>query len=209
MTNDDPDVDAAYALETPEDSRKLYAGWADSYDSGFAVENDYILHIETALAFVSAGGTGPVLDVGAGTGLCGAVLAKHGVGPIDATDISAEMLNVAMGKDIYRDAVEADLTQGLPLPKNSYAGVISSGTFTTGHVGPDQIDPLLTVARTGAQFALSINAQHYDSAGFAAKFRALEPYITDLMLKDVPIYGPKASSAHKDDRAFVALFRKA
>lgn len=209
MTQDDPDVDAAYALKTPEDSRRLYAGWAETYDSGFAAENDYILHVETARVFVQAGGTGPVLDVGAGTGLCGAVLADHGVGPIDATDISAAMLEQAMRKDVYRDAIEADLTTGLPVPDGSYAGIISSGTFTTGHVGPDQIDPLLRAARHGALFALSINAHHYKSAGFAAKFAALEPHIHDLTFVDVPIYGPRATGPHKDDRALVAVFRKA
>lgn len=208
MVKNGPDVDTAYALKTPEDSRKLYAGWADSYDSGFVAQNDYILHIETAHAFVEAGGSGPVLDVGAGTGLCGAVLAQLGVEPIDATDISAEMLTMAMRKDVYRDAIEADLTQGLPIPAYSYAGVVSSGTFTTGHVGPNEIDELLKVARHGAQFALSINAQHYESVGFAAKFAALEPHISELTLKDVPIYGQNATGDHKSDRAFVALFRK-
>jgi len=208
MVKDGPDLDAAYALKTPEDSRRLYAGWADSYDSGFVADNHYILHIETARAFADAGGAGPVLDVGAGTGLCGAVLAQLGVGPLDATDISAEMLDMAMRKDVYRDAVEADLTQGLPLPKAHYAGVISSGTFTTGHIGPDGIGALLPIARSGALFALSINAHHYEGAGFKAKFAALEPYIDDLSLKDVPIYGPKATGDHKADRAFVALFRK-
>ena len=209
MTKDDPDVDAAYALKTPADSRKLYAGWASTYDIGFVAENDYVLHIETARAFVQSGGTGPVLDIGAGTGICGAVLKEHGVGPIDATDISAEMLDQAMRKDIYRDAIEADLTQGLPNPDRTYAGAVSSGTFTTGHVGPDAFTSLLRVTKPGALFAISINAQHYESAGFAAKFAELEPHISDLSLKDVPIYGPAATGPHKDDRAWVALFTKA
>lgn len=209
MTDEDPDLDAAYALKTPDDSRKLYAGWADSYDSSFAEQNDYILPAETARAFFDAGGAGPVLDVGAGTGLCAVVLSQLGICPIDATDISAPMLEMAMRKNVYRDAIEADLTKGLPIRADTYAGIVSSGTFTTGHVGPDAIDPLLQVARPGAQFALSINAQHYDSAGFAAKFDQLKPQIAELTLKDVPIYGPNAAGAHRCDRAFVALFRKA
>lgn len=209
MAKNTPDVDTAYALKTPEDSRRLYRDWAETYDSDFAAENDYVLHFETARAFVQAGGTGPVLDVGAGTGLCGAVLADHGIGPIDATDISPEMLQRAMLKDIYRDAIEADLTVGLPVPHNTYAGIVSSGTFTTGHVGPDQIEPLLHAARPGAVVALSINAQHYEKAGFMAKFSSLEPDISGLNLVDAPIYGPAAIGDHKGDRALVAVFRKA
>ncbi len=208
MVKKAPDLKAAYALKTPEESRALYAGWADSYDDGFVAQNAYILHVETAHAFVQAGGEGPVLDVGAGTGLCGAVLAQLGAYPIDATDISAEMLAVAKRKNIYRDAIEADLTKGLPVPSTPYSGVVSSGTFTTGHIGPGGIDALLPVASAGAQFALSINAQHYERAGFAAKFRALAQDITNLTLMDVPIYGPNAKGDHKLDRAVVALFRK-
>jgi len=208
MTTDKKDVSDAYALKTPEESRKLYADWADSYDAEFAGETDYILHIETARAFADAGGTGPVLDVGAGTGLCGAVLADLGIGPIDAMDISPEMLRQAEHKQIYRDLFVADLTQPLPTPAPHYAGVISSGTFTTGHVGPAAIAPLLASAKSGAQFALSINAKHYLSAGFADALTQLEANIRDLTLKDVPIYSPASSSAQKDDRAYVALFRK-
>ncbi|WP_146347952.1 class I SAM-dependent DNA methyltransferase [Phaeobacter marinintestinus] len=209
MTTDKPDLETAYALDTPDDSRRLYAEWAGDYDQTFAAREDYQLHIHTARAFVGAGGQGPVLDVGAGTGLCGAVLSDLGVGPIDATDISAEMLDQAMRKDIYRDAIEADLNEGIPVLPESYAGIVSSGTFTTGHVGPDAIDGLLRISRSGAQFALSINARHFDSAGFRAKFDALKKgKIHNLTLSETRIYGDLAAGEHKDDQALIVLFEK-
>jgi predicted TPR repeat methyltransferase len=211
MGTDKPDLQSAYGLKSPEDSKRLYADWADDYDTSFAAGEDYQLHIHTARAFVEANGQGPALDVGAGTGLCGAVLADLGVGPIDATDISAQMLKQAMRKDIYRDAIEADLTQGIPAPPNSYSGIVSSGTFTTGHVGPKALHALLRVARHGAQFALSVNATHYQSAGFAKAFEALEQSgaISGLTLPEVRIYGASATGPHKDDTALIALFEKA
>lgn len=209
MTEDSPDLEQAYSIETPDDSRKLYAQWADDYDNGFARAQRYLLPDVTARIFAEAGGIGPVLDVGAGTGLCGAALVALGVEPVDATDISAEMLNRAAQKDIYRDTIEADLLEGLPVPPGTYAGIVSSGTFTTGHVGPDGIDPLLRVAQNGALFALSINAKHYECAGFADKLDALGGAITDLSLVETRIYGPDAEGPHKDDIAYVALFRKA
>ncbi len=209
MTSKTPDLETAYALRTPEESRRLYAEWAGNYDSSFAAREDYQLHIHTARAFVAAGGQGPVLDVGAGTGLCGAVLSDLGVGPIDATDISAEMLDQAMRKDIYRDAIAADLTVGVPAPAGSYSGIVSSGTFTTGHVGPDALDELLRLARHGAQFALSINAQHFQAAGFADKFDSLRTRnIQSFTLKETRIYGDLAAGPHKDDIALIALFEK-
>lgn len=209
MIQKTPDLDGAYALKTPEDSRQLYGKWADDYDRSFAAREDYQLHRHTARAFVAAGGQGPVLDVGAGTGLCGSVLSELGVGPIDATDISAEMLGQAMRKDIYRDAIEADLTTGLPMPRESYAGIVSSGTFTTGHVGPDVFGTLLRVARRGAQFALSINAQHYTAAGFAATFDVLKrDRIQKFSIRETRIYGDQTDRPHKDDTALIALFEK-
>lgn len=209
MSNDKPDLNAAYALTSPQESRQLYSEWAGDYDQSFAAREDYQLHCHTARAFVSAGGQGPVLDVGAGTGLCGAILSDLGVGPIDATDISAEMLEQAMRKDVYRDAIEADINCGVPVPPESYSGIVSSGTFTTGHVGPDAIDELLRIARHGAQFSLSINARHYSSAGFADKLDALaQGRITGLNLIEVSIYGDLAIGDHRDDTALIALFEK-
>ncbi len=210
MSKNKPDLQSAYGLKSADDSRRLYADWAGDYDAGFASQEDYQLHIHTARAFVSAGGQGPVLDVGAGTGLCGAVLAAMGAGPIDATDISAEMLDQAMQKDIYRDAIEADLNLGIPVPPESYAGIVSSGTFTTGHVGPGAIDALLRVARQGAQFALSINSKHYQSAGFEQAFAtlSLNDKISKLSLPEVQIYGDLADGLHKYDTALIALFEK-
>ncbi|MFC3612558.1 class I SAM-dependent DNA methyltransferase [Lutimaribacter marinistellae] len=210
MSTKQPDLESAYNLKTPEDSRKLYAAWADDYDRAFAKQEDYRLHIETARAFVEAGGQGPVLDVGAGTGLCGMVLAEHGVGPIDATDISAEMLAQAMRKDIYRDAIEADLYDGIPAPQDSYSGIVSSGTFTHGHVGPEVIHGLLRIARPGAQFALSINAKHFAEMGFADMLDHLaRDRITALSLPEVAIFGPRAEGPHRHDTAMIALFEKA
>lgn len=210
MSKDKPDVDKAYALKTPEDSKRLYAGWADTYDQSFAVDQDYRLPKLTAQAFRDVGGSGPVLDVGSGTGLCGAELAKLAIGPIDAIDISPEMLDVATGKPIYRSAFQADLTQSLPVGPDTYTGIVSSGTFTHGHVGPDCLDELLRIARPKARFALSINAAHFESAGFSGTLSDLvrSGRIQGLTLPKTRIYGENSTGEHKDDMAFIALFTK-
>lgn len=199
----------AYALKTPDDSRRLYDTWADTYDRDFALAHDYRSPRLVAEAFRDAGGHGPVLDVGAGTGLCGQEIVALGVSLVDATDISPEMLAVAKGKNIYRTLFEGDLTGRLPVPDARYDGVVSSGTFTNGHVGPDAIDELLRIARAGAVFALSIHSGHYVSRGFAGKFSALSDRIKDLRLPEVKIYGPGAPADHADDTIFIAVFRKA
>ncbi|PHQ98697.1 MAG: hypothetical protein COB39_07940 [Marinosulfonomonas sp.] len=36
-----PRLNTAYSLKTPQDSIKLYGNWAATYDTDFAVANDY------------------------------------------------------------------------------------------------------------------------------------------------------------------------
>lgn len=206
---DDTGLSAAYALNTPDDSRRLYARWADSYDDGFATAMDYLLPGHVARAYAAAGGGGPVLDIGAGTGLVGLHLAAAGIGPRDGTDISPEMLARAAEKRVYRRLFEGDVTGRLDLPDAAYAGVVSSGTFTCGHVGPGALPELLRVAAPGALLVLSVNAAHWGPAGFATAFDALAPAIRDLALPEAAIYGPAADPAHRGDRALLATFRKA
>ena len=70
MSDKEPDLQSAYALETPEDSKRLYADWAQSYDQSFAAEMDYQMPRIVAQIYAEAAkGAGPVADLGAGTGL--------------------------------------------------------------------------------------------------------------------------------------------
>ncbi|WP_147109945.1 class I SAM-dependent methyltransferase [Tateyamaria sp. syn59] len=205
----DPSLDAAYALETPEDSKQLYAAWADSYDSDFARNSDYILPEAVARHFVNIGGFGPVLDVGAGTGLCGGALRARGIEDIDGTDISADMLEVAKTKDIYRTTRVENLFDGLATPHGLYQGAVSSGTFTNGHVGPDGIKPVLAAVRPGGRIVISVNAKHYAALGFEGELTQLETDIDDLTTTEVAIYGPSATGDHAKDTALLVAFRRA
>jgi SAM-dependent methyltransferase len=163
-----PDVSGAYALSSPEDCLKLYADWAASYDDDFAEGMGYVLPAQVASAYLGAGGAGPVLDVGAGTGLLAAALRGLGFqGRIDGVDLSPEMLEKARAKGCYDALVAADITRPLALPA-TYRGVVSSGTFTHGHVGPEGLPSLLAVAEAGALFALSVNAGVWEAKGFPA-----------------------------------------
>lgn len=200
-----PSLDAAYALQTPEDNRRLYADWAETYDTGFAAAMAYRLPALVAAAF---DGAGPVLDVGAGTGLLGQALAAKGVGPLDGIDISAQMLAVARGKGVYRDLMLADVCQPLALPFAAYTGVVSSGTFTHGHVGPEAIAPLLGVAAPGARFVFSVNSGVYAAKGFDHVLAGLGHRIAALELEEAAIYGDAPDPAHRGDRALIVRFTR-
>ncbi|MFN6978469.1 MAG: class I SAM-dependent DNA methyltransferase [Gemmobacter sp.] len=205
----DDDLDGAYALDGPAAVRAYYADWAARYDGGFAAAHGYALPAAVAAAYAAAGGTGPVLDVGAGTGLLAEALVRQGVGPVDGVDLSPEMLAQAAAKGVYRTLVEGDVTRPLPLADGQYAGVVSSGTFTAGHVGPAAIPVLMRLAAPGALFCLSVHERVWDSRGFPAAFAALGRAIADFEARAVPVYAGQAAGAHAADRAHLVRFRKA
>lgn len=209
MPDKDPDLQSAYALETPEDSKRLYADWAESYDQSFAAEMDYQMPQIIAQIYGDvAKGVGPIADLGAGTGLVVDHMPRQAGLEIDALDISEDMLAVAATRGVYRDLIPCDLTKTLPIEDGRYGAVISAGTFTHGHVGPEALDEVLRIARSGAHFVLGINAAHFAALGFEAKFDALQAQITGLELRDIAIYGANADPNHKNDRANVAVFSK-
>jgi len=71
------------------------------------------------------------------------------------------MLNNARLKNCYSKIIEADLTKRLLINDNHYGAIVSAGTFTHGHVGPDVLDELLRVTRSGGLFVLTIHYKLY------------------------------------------------
>lgn len=210
----DQNLKGALGLAGPEACLAYYRDWAANYDSGFATEMQYLLPAHVAAAYMATGAGGPVLDVGAGTGLLAEALRNMGFRPeIDAADFSAEMLGRAAAKRIYAGTYRVDITKPLTLPRR-YVGLVSSGTFTAGHVGPEALPHLLAVALPRAQFALSINRRVWQAKGFDRALDDLASHgrITDLQLIEVEVYGAAAASIdadHAADRALIALFRAA
>lgn len=214
MPADDIGLEDAYAVETPEDNRRLYAAWASSYDDGFRRREGYVYDRNVARVFVERGGRGPVLDIGCGTGAVGVALASHGIETVDGLDISPEMLEQAATKRVgdravYRLLMTGDLTCGIDMADLVYGGAVSAGTFTHGHVGPDAVPEVVRVGAVGAVFAIGVNARHYEAQGFAEVFDMLvdRRAIGDLAHEDVPIYENNVSD-HGADLARVVTFTR-
>lgn len=185
----DPTLSKVYAVTTPEECVEAYRDWAKGYEDDVVGRFGYVAPKVTAEAFAQhlAPGSAPVLDAGCGTGLVGTELAARGFATVDGLDICPEMLEEARAKAVYRDLMEADLTRPLTaLDGDTYAGVISVGTFTHGHVGTEGLDELLRVTRPGGIVCLTINEGVYDDYGFEDAFAALEEQDVARVLENRP-----------------------
>jgi predicted TPR repeat methyltransferase len=160
-------LEAVYGATSPEELSAAYDQWAGSYDSDMA-EVGY-RHPAVALGLLARylpAGSAPILDAGAGTGLVGELLGTLGYPEIDALDASPGMLEIARSKNAYRQLHHAFLGQPLAYEDGRYAAAVSTGVFTTGHVGVEGLPELFRVVRTGGFIVLSVKETLWES-GFS------------------------------------------
>ena len=200
----------AYSVKTPEDNIKLYKVWASSYDDDFAKKNDYRSPVLISNYYdkYSNKNDVPVLDVGAGTGLIAEVMNKKNTIDIDAIDISPEMLASAKSKNCYNKLIEADLTKNLDIENNYYGAIVSAGTFTHGHIGPNALDELLRVTKPSGLFVITIHSKVYVNQNFEQIFQDINEQITNLTFHEEKAYGNNPDKDHGNDTVFITVFRK-
>jgi SAM-dependent methyltransferase len=209
-------VDDAYAVETPADNVRLYADWADTYDSDFVASKGYVYHLRVAEILVRERSliNGAVLDVGCGTGTVGVSLRDGGIEVVDGIDISPQMLAECSKKKTsdetpaYRKLMQADLTKPLNIPDSQYAGLVSAGAFTHGHLGPGVLDELWRLAAPSALCAIGINSRHYELMGFGERLSAdvVNGTITKPELIEVDIYSVQSGNIeHASDKALIVV----
>jgi Methylase involved in ubiquinone/menaquinone biosynthesis len=165
---------AVYAAKRPEEIAALYDGWADTYDAEMAAAG--YRHPTICLALLSRHlprGAAPLLDAGAGTGLIGEWLSIMGYPHVEALDISRGMLARAAEKGVYAALHNLALGGALPFADGAFAGVISAGVFTTGHVGAEGLDELIRITRPGGVIVLTVKNTLWED-GFAARVAELE-----------------------------------
>lgn len=199
----------AYALQAPDQHISYYRDFAAHYDRTFAGGLGYVYPL--GIAAVLAGlerPPGPVLDIGCGTGLVATAIHDRQPGAvIDGVDISPEMIEKATEKGAYRDLMPADLTQDFSHLPTGYAAIVSAGTFTHGHLGPEPLAGLVRHCASGGVAALGVNSQHFAAQGFRVALDRLESEcrITAPRLHEVPIYDGR-DAAHAADTAFILIF---
>jgi len=164
---------AVYGATGADEIAGIYDSWAETYDAEMAAAG--YRHPTICLALLArhlGRGAAPILDAGAGTGLIGAWLRLIGYPQVEALDISPGMLAVAARKGVYAALHQAALGGPLPFGDGAFAGVISAGVFTSGHVGAEGLDELIRICATGGVIVLTVKTTLWQG-GFADRIAQL------------------------------------
>ena len=203
-------LDDAYSIKTPDDSRKLYAKWAASYEADFVANQGYehpkviAAHFNQIVPEVRT-----VIDIGTGTGLVGLELSKLRPNlEIDGVDISPEMLDEAKKKNVYRKLYERDLSKVINDLEVPYDSLICIGIFTHGHLQPDAIKNLLSLVRSGGYFVIGINARYFNEEDFESLLTHLHVsgYISKPNFEDAQVYA--VNSPHQESLNVITAFQR-
>lgn len=202
-----------YLLTTSAEQRTYYNATATTYDEEFAKATRYDYPARVAHVFMAVAGAADTLivDIGCGTGLLGQALARlRSDVIIDGLDLSTGMLALARATGAYRRVREADLQVGVPDLRATYGAIVSSGTFTLGHLGLEALEPVIDLGRPSALFVLGVNRRHFQTQDFPVALDRLvgRGQIGGWHSIRVPIYGDPLPV--DDIRcAEVVVFRKA
>lgn len=168
--------DRVLNAENKEELMSAYAEWAARYDSDLLGEWGYVAPVITSKLLAEYLDTkeARVLDAGCGTGIVGQCMSQDGYRNLEGLDYSQDMLEQAKGKGVYQSLNRADLTQRLDMPDDTYDAVISVGTFTLGHVGPEALDELARVTKPGGIVCFTVRDQAWEEDSYRERLRKME-----------------------------------
>lgn len=173
----DSDIKEAYSCKTVDELKQFYDGSAPNYDS-FVSGRGYVLPRKVALkaSLSLSGGPRSVLDVGCGTGLLGQeIRALKPSWEITGVDISKEMLNIAEsradrhGNRYYKSVMMADMSKSHGFLRDSFNVIVSTGTFTPNHLGPEDLLGMLSYLKEHGCVFVSVNYGHFVDTSFQDK----------------------------------------
>lgn len=169
MSDDDGFLDKVYGLHGAEETKRLYADWAETYDAELKA-NGYATpgRCAEALAAVAPDKSAPILDLGAGTGLSGEAFAAAGFTTIDGNDFSPEMLEIARRKGIYRELAVSDLERPIHAEPGQYAHMAAVGVFSPGHAPAEMIEQVIALLPVGGGFVFSLNDHALEDPSYRA-----------------------------------------
>ncbi|MFE0044383.1 methyltransferase domain-containing protein [Streptomyces albireticuli] len=144
--------------------REKYDAWSATYEEDLPGSyQDCPRTAASRLADLLGDRNARVLDVGAGTGLCGTALADHGFRDVTAVDLSDGMLRQAARKQVYRELVRHDIARPFPWAKGTFDAAVASGVFTFGHARAPALVNIADQLREGGILTVTFRDDYLDS----------------------------------------------
>lgn len=168
--------DRVLNAKNKEELATAYGEWAERYDNDLIDEMGYVAPTLAGqlLQKYLKDEQAQILDAGCGTGLVGVFLHQAGFRHLEGLDYSADMLARAKEKSVYTRLCQGDLTARLDLPDDGYDAVISVGTFTCGHVGPEAFAELIRVTRPGGHLCITVRDRAWEEDNYRDAMARLE-----------------------------------
>jgi len=183
------------ATDDPDEVRRLYRQWSDSYDSDLE-EFGYVAPKIGIDIFqqLNIDKHAVIHDAGCGTGQVGQLLTAAGFTNIHGSDFSDDMLAVANSRGCYRSLVQADYTQPLEFESESADAIISIGVYTKRFKNKFLAE-MLRMLKPGGFMVFSCRPLYYDEVAASVK----DLHIDQRVSKSVVVYadymvGQKASA---------------
>ena len=195
-------LDHAYDTEGTEATRRLYDDWAASYDAEVS-ENGYATpeRVARALHAVAPDPEAPLLDFGCGTGLSGLALRLAGFRTIDGADLSADMLELARGKELYRDLWQVDPDAGDPFDAGIYPLITAIGVIGSGAAPVTLFDTLMRLLPQGGFFAFSFNDHTLQDPAYEGRVNAwVDPGAARLHFRE---HGPHLPARNINSTVYI------
>jgi predicted TPR repeat methyltransferase len=150
---------AGSAPNTPYDYvRTLFEGYADRFEShivelGYRIPGLIRRHV---IEFAAVASTGPVLDLGCGTGLVGLALSDLPLGPLTGIDLSSRMLERARAKGLYATLREARLPDALREDIGQWRLILAADLMCYFGALDDMLGAVRARLRPGGRFIFSV-----------------------------------------------------
>lgn len=180
-TPDDYSISLAYSYSNNKELAMYYNDSAKDYDA-FVDSVGYVLPklvAKKAIEYIRP--SDKILDIGCGTGILGIELnsLKEGLS-IHGIDISSSMIIYAFekrkesGERHYEKFFHADISTESDLLDGGYSFMVSSGTFTTGHLDASHLSQIFGLMEFGSYAVFSVKGDHFEQSGFLEKLKDLD-----------------------------------